>query len=325
MKQRGGKIFAEEGKENYYYIDDARADTWRAKINSSKLKSIFENIGLTDKDPSHRTAADQDLVIAYQDELFYLALQIAADILKIDMSDKQKIIQAAEANNSQTATVMEYILDVGKLVLSIETIPSTTENITKMQRLTKDNITRLFVFPARLRNMFIESLVNVFKVLDTFKDIISQNKSTDTINILGDFFDANVRSNMTLQTSLIYHRDGFYLGQPTNASPVGPQESSFFRLFVGELQTLMIMSELPAVKDLTGERIINKEKNKIMNNVPLWEKITALVYVYYEKKQLDDLKEKVKALPVTEENNRHIRYFVMHLCHKLETDTPETA
>ena len=324
MKQRGGKMFAENGKENYYYIDDARADTWRAKINSSKLKAIFQNIGLTDKDPSHRTAADQDLIIEYQDELFYLALQIAADILKIDMSDKQKIIQAAEANNSQTATVMEYILDVGKLVLSIDTIPLVKENITKMQRLTKDNITRLFVFPARLRNMFIESLVNVFKVLDTFKDIISQNKSTDTINILGDFFDANVRSNMTLQTSLIYHRDGFYLGQPTNSSPVGPQESSFFRLFVGELQTLISMSDIPEVKDLIGDRIINKEKDTVIKNVPLWEKITALVYIYYEKNELEKLLTIVKALPVTDENNRQIRHFVLHLCHKLKTDTTET-
>ena len=318
-------MIAEEGKENYYYIDTTRADTWIKKINSSNLGPIFGTIKLTDSGDGFRSSADQDKVIEYQDELFDLALQIAADILGIDPKDKPDLILNAEENNKKYAEVIEYILDIAKLVLSTDSIPDIESNKTKMQYVKKDNITRLLVFPARVRNMFIESLVNVFKTLDTFKDIINQSKTKQSsIDVLGDFFDANVRGNMTLQTSVIYQRDGFYLGQPTNASPVGPQESSFFRLFVGELQTLMIMSELPAVKDLIGDRIINKEKNKVMTNVPLWEKITALIYVYYEKKQLDDLKEKVKALPVTDENNRQIRHFVLHLCHKLETDTTGT-
>jgi len=313
MKQRGGKMFKEGGKENYYYIDEARADTWRAKINSSKLKAIFENIGLTDKDPTHRTSEQQDLVIEYQDELFDLALQIAADILKIDPKNKQELILKAEENNKKKNDVIDYILDVAKLVLSVESLPTEKSKITIFTD-ENDTLTRMFIFPARLRNIFLESLANILKTLNTFKEIIEKMTDEDSISILANYFEANLGSNMSLQTSLIFPRDGFFLGQPTAGLPTSTRKlSDFFKGLINHVKDFMKNEPLPEVKELSDT-----------TNKPLWEKITAIVYIYYEKNQLDNLKEKVKALPGTGENNKQIRHFVLHLCHKLKTDTTET-
>jgi hypothetical protein len=314
MKQRGGKMFAEEGKEQYYYIDEARADIWRAKIDSSDLKSIFKKIGLTDKDPLHRTSVEQDLVIEYQDELFDLALQIAAENTEVKLDKKQDLILNAGVNNKKKTEVINYILDVAKLVLSVESLPTEKSKITIFTD-ENDTLTRMFIFPARLRNIFIESLANILKTLNTFKEIIEKMTDEDSISILANYFEANLGSNMSLQTSLIFPRDGFFLGQPTAGLPTSTRKlSDFFKGLINHLKEFMKNESLPEVKELSDTT----------TKKPLWEKITALVYVYYEKKELEKLLTIVKALPVTDENNRQIRHFVLHLCHKLMTDTTGT-
>ena len=255
-------------------VDDVRRGKWtqaiEVAITDEQVKRKLLRLLQARGDPRKKDQAilKSDIeayfaAIEHQDELFDIALTI----IKSEFASKgftantpQEIITRATSVNGQRVMAKNYLDDVQRLIaFKKEEVGS---DPTKLQRIESESLATLLLFPARLNNVFIQSLANLFILLKKDRSILEQIQDPSILDIAVAQYSANIHGNAYLQTANPL-RDGFYMNQGINDFKK-ILDDGFLKKFLAK-----IIATTPAVP--------------LQRNSD-WENITALVFKWYVDK-----------------------------------------
>lgn len=227
-KQRGGAQF--------YTIPAARMEDWRSVISDRKLldslSTLFEN-------RETMAGREEDIMNHYinilerQDDLFGAAMDIIRK--KLDVASTDDIIARAKEIDGRRAEFMSYIDDVENLInFSIDGEINHELGATKLQQIRSEteSLSTLLLFPARLQNVFIQSLARICVGLLKDADILAKLTSPNAQAILAEQYKAYTHSTAYQMTARDL-RDGFFLNQ--GVADFKENVDQFWKDFVVEL------------------------------------------------------------------------------------------
>jgi hypothetical protein len=274
-KQRGGAPF--------YTIPQSRMEDWRAAIGdkdlTESLQTLFENrealAGREEEVMNHYVN-----ILERQDDLFAAALDIIRKKLAITTTDD--IITRADAIDvvRRREEFMPYLDDVENLINFVvdETIDRDL-GATKLQQIrsTDEPLSTLLLFPARLQNVFIQSLARICVELLKDGSILAKLTSPGAQTILAEQYKAYTHST-AYQLSARDLRDGFFLNQ--GVSDFKGEVNKFWSDFISELV------KLPADKDSLFRQAAGCPRSL---KAVSWGYIAAHVYGLAKLGSLDEL------------------------------------
>ena len=256
-KQRGGA--------NFYTIPATRIDDWREAISDS---GIFTSMSTLFEDREGMSGREEDIMNHYmnilerQDELFGSAVDIIRKKFNITSTD-DIIARAAEIDGRQTE-FLPYLDDVESLLNF-----SSSNGATKLQQIRSESLSTLLLFPARLQNVFIQSLAQICTGLLKDADILTKLTSSNAQQILAEQYKAYTHSTAYQMTARDL-RDGFFLNQDVND----------FNTTVDKFWTDFV-AELIKIRDITniGDIFVGSSENCQQNlHVASWGYIVANIY-----------------------------------------------
>ena len=227
-KQRGGAPF--------YTIPVARIEDWRSAISDRKLfdslSTLFENretmVGREEEIMNHYIN-----ILERQDDLFAAAMDIIRK--KLGVASTDDIIARAVEIDGRRAEFMPYIDDVENLInFTIDGAIDRRLGATKLQQIRSESesLSTLLLFPARLQNVFIQSLAQICVGLLKDADILTKLTSPNAQQILAEQYKAYTHSTAYQMTARDL-RDGFFLNQ--GVADFKGNVSQFWKEFVAEL------------------------------------------------------------------------------------------
>lgn len=274
-KQKGGAPF--------YTIPQARIEDWRKAISD---KGLTESLETLFEDRERLVGRDIDVMNHYvnilerQDDLFASALDIIRNKLNITSTDdiiaRTDVIDA----ESRRTEFMPYLDDVETLINFIvdETVDP-EHGATKLQQIrsTDEPLSTLLLFPARLQNVFIQSLARICVELLKDDSILAKLTSLGAQTILAEQYKAYTHST-AYQLTARDLRDGFFLNQGVNDFKA--EVDKFWRDFVSEL------IKLPEDKDSLFRQSVGCPRSL---KAVSWGYIAAHIYGLAKLGTLDEL------------------------------------
>lgn len=251
-KQRGGANFRtpELGEHR---------ESWTIKINELSPALKTKLLPLVDAGDTSDEARLEAYIsaIEHQDELFDIATNLireyVSETIRIELNSDADIINNAESINENKGILKSYIEDVEKMVSFVLTeaekakysaVEAEGPGKSKLELIIdkQEPVSNLLIFPDRLKNIFIQSLANLFILLKNNQDNLSNIiKNNATINIAVDQYISNIYANAYLLTSHEL-RDGFYLNQGVNEfksiiEGVDGENASFYSEFFNKIKS----------------------------------------------------------------------------------------
>ncbi|NBO20128.1 MAG: hypothetical protein EBV03_13095, partial [Proteobacteria bacterium] len=222
------------GGASLYFIPAARRADWQEALAGSRLASVFPNIwedarGGTTVANSAK-AAEYFATLERQDELFELAIDIIKTKLGPQAINSDAIVRNAAAIDSRRSGLLEYLKDAEALVAfkgsSLPTVvlsprraaalPTPQNTKTKFGMIYSDRtetLPTLLLFPARVRNVFLEALANIIVYLDDATiELLAEDAAKQ---ILKDQLDSYAQAYAYSMTARPL-RDGLYVAQTTD-------------------------------------------------------------------------------------------------------------
>lgn len=294
-KQRGGAIF--------YIIPSNRLNDWRSSLAdkglSESLQTLFEN-------REQLSGREQDVmnhyinILEHQDDLFITAVDIIRK--KLNISSTDDIIARAAEIDKRRSDFMPYIDDVESLInFVVDSDVDPTLGATKLQeiRSSTESLSTLLLFPARLQNIFIQSLARICVGLLKDSSILTKLNSVNAQQILAEQYKAYTHST-AYQLTAHDLRDGFFLNQ--GIKDFTESVKDFWATFVEELV------KLPTEKDSLFHHTTTCPRS--LKSVS-WGYIAANVYGLAKLGSLDELlimfSESCRTdTPITDSERKHI-------------------
>lgn len=213
-----------------YEIPATRRADWQTALSSSPLSAVFPN--LWDVERGGRTAPLPQKMEEYlatlerQDELFELALDVIKEKLGPLAINSAAIVRNAAAIDAQRDTLLEYLKDAESLVafqgssLPGRTLPAraatpaaASQQNTKFGMIYGDRtetLPTLLLFPARVRNVFLEALANI--IVSLADDTVALLGVPAAQQIFKDQLESYAQAYAYTMTARPL-RDGFYIKQ----------------------------------------------------------------------------------------------------------------
>jgi hypothetical protein len=214
------------GESWYYVADPVRAEKWITNLR--KAATILEDpvyAQLADvidkKDWGTPTPELLDLylhIVERQDTLFSIAIGIINKLLDVspaapDYADT--VITKLRTKGADTEKAYkEYIYDVYNLIMcgSYPDLDRTTnpqvQFVTKLEGLQKETLSSILLWPARVKNILIDSIADILISLKANPSILDSAGSIK--ELFNDQYNAYIMTNAIEATSKGL-RDGFYL------------------------------------------------------------------------------------------------------------------
>jgi hypothetical protein len=279
----------QKGGARFYSIHSTRLGDWSGHL--VRLGLPLHATGQADPPPE--MIEEHFRILEKQDELLDAALQII--IVKLGRSigepidTEDKIIRHADdINRSATGdSLQKYIDDVEKLVNFQKDVVDFNNppalGLTKLQRIQQENqvgrFYMLLLYKARFKNIFIDSLANIFITLKNSEDLRRQLSILPKgPEICAAEWQANVNANAYRQTAFLM-RDGFYLNQ-------GGTEfrqlinGGFWTDMANEIQRLLSINATDAVLFESDPRAIPTCRRNLHDPVS-WGWISAHIFMAY--------------------------------------------
>jgi hypothetical protein len=250
-----------------------------------------------------------------QDEIFEIAMEIirkkVSDEIGVGANLSDPAVIAANINviNAKKSIVQPYIDAVEALISFV--VDTTVTDETKLQEIRSDKtpLSILLLYPAKLRNLLVDALANIFIVFRENKKTLLVGKSTT--EILAAQYEAYAQSLAYTLTARPL-RDGFFLNQGIEefktqiqtdlASKSVDDKNKFWGAFARALYTN---------KDMTIEEINNlftHDRSTDDNCTHLtkgekstWGQVAADVFTYFELKPDGDILELFSSMCAAEE------------------------
>lgn len=297
--RRQTRRVTQRGGAKWPTIPDDFADALVAK--GFNTLSLRKESGSTDSFTDEQIMEDYIKCLERQDEVFEVALdlirkKVSTAIGGADLTNPEVIAVNIDRINAQKSEIQTYI-DAAEALITFVVDKEVTDE-TKLQELRSDKTTLsiLLLFPAKLRNLLVEALANIFVV---FKD----NKKTlllgpSTTGILAAQYEGYAQSLAYTLTARPL-RDGFFLNQGISN-------------FKTEFQTDYTTGATPkfwpsfatalfANKDMGADEINNlftHDRSTLdgcthsaKDQASTWGKVAADVFTYHELKPDGDILE----------------------------------
>jgi hypothetical protein len=252
----------QRGGANFVAIPDAgRRTEWaRALADDPSWAGMFDTLVSDSRPDPTDDAAKQKAVTQYvnavmrQDDLMDIAIKLIRKKLVI-ADDNSNLFEKLGAinENTQRATMLQYIIDVERIVSFNDSSTKVGLPTTKLQSLVfgaTDSLATLIAYPSRAKNMFIEALATIAIQMkyDQNSPLKKQEIGTDNIKkIFADNLKSYADGLSYLKTAREL-RDGFYMmtvmatfkgileGKAPSASPASSITAvNFWRKLVNKL------------------------------------------------------------------------------------------
>lgn len=207
-KQRGGAAF--------YRIPSERIEAWRSAISDRKL---FDSLSTLFEDRESMVGREEEIMNHYinilerQDDLFGAVMDIIRK--KLGVASTDDIIARSAEIDGRREEFMPYIDDVENLInFTVDGVVNRRLGATKLQQIRDEteSLSTLLLFPARLQNVFIQSLSQICVGLLKDADILTKLTSPNAQAILAEQYKAYTHSTAYQMTARDL-RDGFFLNQ----------------------------------------------------------------------------------------------------------------
>ena len=234
-----------------YFIPAVRRADWQEALQTANLADVFPNIWDDARGgPTVEASSKMEEFFATlerQDELFEMALNIIRNKLGPLAQNSDTIVRNAVAIDSRRAELLEYLKDAEALVVfkgspaRRAASPQNTKFGTIYNTRT-ETLPTLLLFPARVRNVFLEALANIIVYLD---DATLGLLAEDAAQlIMKDQLESYAQAYAYSMTARQL-RDGFYVAQTT--AEYATSMTTFWRDLIAEMVSI---KDVTALTDL---------------------------------------------------------------------------
>jgi hypothetical protein len=201
----------QKGGAPWEYIGPSRKDMW-SRVLPEDLKFVL-NAGFLGTETN--SVQNYITIVERQDELFVCALKAIYNTLGLPESPTEEQIIAAskETNETNKASLIEYIYDVYRLIRFTDPTSSPGPDARqKVAQIKNEPLTDLLLNPMRVQNRFIQDLAAI---------CIQQKQDPTILSILttdllkttrAKRYNASIQVN-AYETTSVESRDGFYVSQ----------------------------------------------------------------------------------------------------------------
>jgi len=265
QKQRGGA--------NFVAIPDAsrRAEWATALAADMSWANMYDTlVGDTRTEPAVTAGIDVAVThyvtaVMRQDELLDIAVKLMRAKLGI-AADEADILTRVRDIETRKAEMMEYILDVQRLVSFVPTeagaVDVNQSKIGALLNMSSESLASLILYPARATNIFVQALATLAIQLKADANAPMRSAIMDEPSIQrvqADHFKAYADSLAFLKTARPL-RDGFFMDQPitsftkiiANSTDATGEKGDFWIKFVSKLRTMIETPDNAEIETILG-------------------------------------------------------------------------
>ena len=264
-KQRGGA--------NFVAIPDvSRRAEWATALTADmSWANMYDTlVGDTRAEPADTAGIDMAVTqyvnaVMRQDELLDIAVKLMRAKLGI-AADEADILTRVRDIEARKAEMMEYILDVQRLVSFVPTATGAVDvnqsKIGALLNMSSESLASLILYPARATNIFVQALATLAIQLKADANAPLRSAIMDEPSIQrvqADHFKAYADSLAFLKTARPL-RDGFFMDQPitsftkiiANSTDATGEKGDFWIKFVSKLRTMIETPDNAEIETILG-------------------------------------------------------------------------